>query len=178
VLDPLSLLIHSRLGILFYLSRDYEAAIKQFEKVFELDQNFLIARHWLALSYAQKGLYKEAIAELQTVDLSGGYTWPLASLGCIYGMCGQNQEAERVIQKLKKASDRKYICAYDIAFVYSGLGDKDHAFEWLESAYNERFMLLVWLNAEPVFDPLRSDPRSQDLLRRIGLSQGLEEEYG
>jgi len=171
VLDPLSLLIHARLGILLYLSRDYDAAIKQYEKAFELDPNCLIARNWLALSYAQKGMHKEAIAELQTVDLAGGYTWPLASLGCIYGICGHKEEAERVIHKLKKASARTYVCAYDIAFVYSGLGDKDQVLEWLEKAYTERFMLLVWLNADPVFDPLRPDPRFQDLLRRMGLSQ-------
>jgi eukaryotic-like serine/threonine-protein kinase len=171
LLDPLSLIINARLGIMCYFSRDYDGAIKQYERVFELDPNFLIARAWLALSYAQKGMQQEAIAQLQAVDLSGGYTWPLASLGCIYGMSGQKQEAEHVIQKLKAVSARRSVCSYDIALVYTGIGDKDQAFEWLERAYEERFMLLVLLKVEPLFDPLRSEPRFQDLVRRIGLSQ-------
>ena len=125
LLDPLSLLIHARLGLLFYFSRDYDGAIKQYERLFELDPNFLIGRAWLALSYAQKNMEQEATAELQALDLSGAYTWPLASLGCIYGMRGQKQEAEQVIHRLKGISARRSVCSYDIALVYSGVGDKD-----------------------------------------------------
>jgi serine/threonine protein kinase/tetratricopeptide (TPR) repeat protein len=171
VLDPLSLPVNMHLGQIFYLSRDYDGAIKQYEKALEIDPDFLLTRHWLALSYVQKGMKQEAIAELRALDLSGGYTWALASLGCIYGMCGQKRKAEHVIQRLKEGSTRKYICSYDIALVYAGLGDKDQAFHWLERAFDERFVLLFLLKAEPLFDSLRSDPRFQDLVRRIGLSQ-------
>jgi serine/threonine protein kinase/Tfp pilus assembly protein PilF len=171
-LDPLSVMFNAVLGFVFYLSRQYDEAIQQFERAFELDPTFIFGHHWLGLAYEQKGMHKEAIGELRkVVDLLPSYTWPLATLGYVYGASGEKQEAQLVIQKLKEASQRRYVCSYDIALVYTGLGEKGLALEYLEKARDERFMLLVFLQVDPLFDSLRSDSHFQDLVRRIGLPQ-------
>jgi TolB-like protein/Tfp pilus assembly protein PilF len=168
-LDPLSLIMNTMLGGVFYLSRHYDEAIQQFERTFELDPNFILAHHWLGLAYEQKGMHKEAIGESRKVaDVLPGYSWPLATLGYIYGASGDKQQAHLVIQKLKEASRPSYLCSYDIALVYTGLGEKGLALEYLEKACDERFLLLVFLQVEPCFDSLRSESRFQDLMRRIG----------
>jgi tetratricopeptide (TPR) repeat protein len=171
-LDPLSLIMNTMLGGVFYLSRHYDEAIQQFERTFELDPNFILAHHWLGLAYEQKGMHREAIGESRKVaDVLPGYSWPLATIGYIYGASGEKQQAQLVIQKLKEASRRPYLSSYDIALVYTGLGEKGLALEYLEKACDEHFLLLVFLQVEPRFDSLRSESRFQDLVRRIGFPQ-------
>jgi len=117
-------------------------------------------------------MFAEAIAEIQkAIDLSGGSPLSLAALGHTYAVWGKRAEAERVLNELKESSKQGYISAYSIAAIHAGLGEKDQAFIWLEKAYEERSGWLIWLRAEPISDPLRSDPRFQDLLRRVGLPQ-------
>ena len=114
----------------------------------------------------------EAFAEYQkAIPLSGDSPDEPASLAYTYALSGRKQEALRIIDDLQERSKRSYISPAIIAFVYTGLGEKDQAFEWLEKAYHGRDSLLVLLKVEPMFDPLRSDPRFQDLLRRVGFSQ-------
>ena len=84
-------------------------------------------------------------------------------------MAGRRAEALNLLSELEERSKRSYVPSYDVAIVYVGLGDNEGAFAWLEKAYEERCSRLIWLKAEPLFEPLRSDPRFGDLLRRIGL---------
>ena len=169
-LDPLSLLTNMEVGEAFYMAREYDEAIKQSQKTLELDRNFMLAYHVLARALEQKGMYAEAIAQYQqALDIFHNDPTLLASLGHVYAMAGRRDEAQKVLAELQAMSKQRYIPPYLIAKVYAGLGDKDQAFAWLERAFEDRYFLLVWLNSEPQFDSLRSDPRYRDLMRRIGL---------
>ncbi len=93
----------------------------------------------------------------------------LTPLGHAYGVSGRKDEARKVLNELKQLTRQKYISAYGMALIYVGLDEKDLAFNWLEQAYEERSFELSAIKAEPRMDGLRSDPRFQDLLRRMGL---------
>lgn len=90
-------------------------------------------------------------------------------LGYAYGVSGYESKARDLLQKYKKESERKYVGLMNFVFVYIGLGEFDKAFEYLEKAYEERNGYLTLLNVDPVFDPLRADPRFKSLLKRVGL---------
>jgi len=120
--------------------------------------------------YPQKGMYAEAVAELnKAVEISAGDD-ARSRLGYAYAVSGQKSKALRVLAELQALSRRRYVNPVDFAILYTGLGEKEQAFAWLEKAYQERADRLAFLKAEPKFDPLRSDPRYADLLRRIGLA--------
>jgi len=89
----------------------------------------------------------------------------------VHARLGERSQALRILDELKGASKQKYVSAYSFAVIYLGLGEKDQAFAWLEKAYEERSFLLPYLKVDPIWDPLRSDPRFADLLRRMGLPQ-------
>jgi len=88
-------------------------------------------------------------------------------LGHAFTVTGNSSEAHKILNQLKEQSARSYLSSYCIAEIYLGLADKDHAFEWLEKAYEERARMLVMLKVEPRLDPLRSDTRFQNLLQRM-----------
>lgn len=170
-LDPLSLIINMNVGWVFYFARQYDETLEQCQKTLELDANFALT-HWLiGQAYCEKKMYEEAIAEFQkAVALSGNDPIQIAILGHGYAVAGRPGEAQKVINELLELSRQKYFPPYFIALIYAGLGEKDTAFTWLEKVFAERSADLTVLKAEPMFDPLRSDPRFQDLLRRVGLS--------
>ncbi len=173
-LDPLSLIISFELGMAFYYARDYDQAIEQFQKTLELDQNFPPAHQFLPAAYEQKGMYGQAIAGFKTaIQLKGGSEWSLsmAGLGHVYAVSGKKSEARAVLDELKQLSGEQYVLPPSIALIYAGLGEKDQAFAWLEKGYEERSFQMQWLNVEPRWDSLRSDPRFADLVRRVGLPQ-------
>jgi tetratricopeptide (TPR) repeat protein len=173
-LEPLSLTINFELGVGFYFARDYDRAIEQFQKTLELDQNFPAAHHFLPAAYEQKGMYSEAIAEFKKSILITGSSESKASkagLGHVYGLTGKKSDARTMLDELTQLSTREYVPATSIALVYAGLGEKDQAFAWLDKAYEQRAFQLQWIQLEPRWDNLRSDPRFQDLVRRIHLTQ-------
>jgi predicted Zn-dependent protease len=111
----------------------------------------------------------EAIAELQkAVQLSAGSPTCIANLARAYAASGKRSEAVKLLSDLKKRSNASYSHASEIAVIYAALDDKAQAMTWLEKGYEERFNPGVLLR--PGFDPLRSDPRFQELIRRIGLN--------
>ena len=117
-------------------------------------------------------MYGQAVAGLQkSLTSPGGTEWPptWTGLGYAYGVSGRKDEARKVLNEMKQLARQRYISAYDMALIYVGLDEKDLAFTWLEKAYEERSFGLSNIKAEPRMDSLRSDPRFQDLLRRIGL---------
>ncbi len=172
-LEPLSLIINFELGVTYYYARDYDQAIEQFRKTIELDQNFPPPHYFLPAAYQQKGMYGEAIAEFKkAASLTGGSEWSFskAGLGHVYAATGKKSEARTVLDELKHASEKEYVPANSIALIYAGLGEKDQAFAWLDKGYEQRDFRMQWLKIEPRWDSLRSDPRFQDLMRRVGLS--------
>jgi TolB-like protein/DNA-binding winged helix-turn-helix (wHTH) protein/Flp pilus assembly protein TadD len=167
-LDPLSLIINADLAELLVLAHSYDESIRQSRKTIEMDPNFALAHNQLAQAYLQKQRYDEAVAELKTaVQLSGGSPAFIANLARAYVVSGKRTEAVKLLGDLKKRSNAAYSNAPEIAIVYVSLGDTDQAMNWLEKGYEERFNPGVLLR--PGFDPLRSDPRFQNLVRRIGL---------
>jgi len=167
-LDPLSLIINADLAELLGLAHSYDESIRQSLKTIEMDPNFALAHNHLAQAYLQKHMYAEAVAELQkAVKLSGDSPTCMANLARAYVASGKRSEAVKLLDDLKKRSSAGYSNASEIAMIYTSLGDTDQAMNWLEKGFEERFNPGVLLR--PGFDPLRSDPRFQNLLRRIGL---------
>jgi Flp pilus assembly protein TadD len=117
-------------------------------------------------------MYEQAVAGFQkSLTLPGGREWPptRAGLGYAYGVSGRKDQARKVLNEMKQLAQQKYVSAYEVALIYVGLDEKDLAFTWLEKAYEERSFLLSNIKADPRMDSLRSDPRFQDLVRRVGL---------
>jgi len=167
-LDPLSLIINADLAELLVLAHSYDESIRQSRKTIEMDPNFALAHNQLAQAYLQKHMNDDAIAELQKAShLSGGSSTVLANLARAYAATGKRSEVIKLLNDLKKRSNPIYSHGSEIAVVYVALGDKDQAMNWLEKSYEERFNPGVLLR--PGFDSLRSDPRFEDLVRRIGL---------
>lgn len=113
-------------------------------------------------------MYEEAISEMQRASgLPGGFPAALGALGHVYAMSGRRSDAKKKLNELKAMSRQRYVSPLDLAILYTGLGDKEQALDQLERAYEDRAGWLINMNVEPRFDRLRSEPRFQDLRRRV-----------
>jgi serine/threonine protein kinase/Flp pilus assembly protein TadD len=168
-IDSLSLIINALLGYTYYFSRRYDLGIDQLRKTIELDPHFPLAHLYLGQCYEQVGRFQDAIAEFQNASQLSEDPRASACLIHTYGSSGRRLEAQRGLKELLKAAKTKFVSPYFLATAYAGLGDKDGAFEWLETAYRERVDWMTFLKVDPELDDLRSDARFSDLLRRIGL---------
>ena len=167
-LDPLSLIINADLAELLALAHRSDDSIQQSRKTIEMDPNFGLAHNHLGQAYLQKHMNDEAVAELQeAVKLSGGSPTCIANLARGYAASGKSSEAVALLSDLKKRSHPGQSLASEIAVIYGALGDTDQAMRWLEQGYEERFNPGVLIR--PGFDPLRSDPRFEDVMHRVGL---------
>jgi TolB-like protein/DNA-binding winged helix-turn-helix (wHTH) protein/Flp pilus assembly protein TadD len=168
--DPLSLVINADLAELLALAHFDDESIRQSLKTIEMDPNFGLAHNHLGQAYLQKHMNDKAVVELQeAVRLSGGSATCIANLARAYMASGKKSDAETLLSNLKKRSNPGQSYAPEIAAIYVALGDTDNAMSWLEKGYDERFNPGVLIR--PGFDPLRSDPRFQDLVRRTGFPQ-------
>ena len=137
----------------------------------EEDPNFAPAHLYLGWAYVQKARYEEAIAAAKKASsLSPSDLRTVSALGHAYAVSGQTSEAVNILDQLKELSRQRYISPHDMAIIYTGLGEKEQAFAWLDKAYADRSWPLPLLKFDPRFDSLRSDPRFADLVRRIGLA--------
>jgi TolB-like protein/Tfp pilus assembly protein PilF len=167
-LDPLSIIINATLGIVYWCARRYDQQIEQFEKTLELDPHFALAHAGLGYAYMYKSINEPAIAELRKgVQLSQHAPIFLAWLGEAYAAGGDSDDAQKILEQLEQISKKRYVSPYHMARICAALGKKDEALRWLETGYRERAAWMVALRIEPRFDGLRSDPRFQDLVRRM-----------
>jgi len=167
-LDPVSGRSFHFEGFIDYFSRQYDQALSLVKTVRGLDINPPDWSFLLGDVYAEKGMYAESISEFLK---SGNGPDSLGHLGNAYARAGQAAAARKTIVQLESNVANDGVGRYEIALVYTGLGEKQEAFKWLEEAYNAHDVGLVYLKIDPCLDPLRSDPRFDDLLRRVGLSK-------
>lgn len=168
--DPINPGIIANVGYTLFFARRYDEAMEQYRKALELRPNYAWCYVALGESYLQKGMYGEAIVEVNKALGLDGDTRTIAILGYAYALAGKHDEARKLLSQLEELSKRKYVPTFFIAIIYVGLGEKDRAFEWLDKAYQERNANLVNLNVQPIFDPIRLEPRFGNLLRKVGLS--------
>src|SRR5713101_125746 len=171
-LDPLSLIINDNVGEVYEWARQYDRAIEQLRKTLEMDPNFARTHLDLGAVYQDKGMFDEAIAEFQKGRELGGENWPelRVPLQRAYETSGYRGYYQEQLRLLKERSKQSYVAPVTIAIIYARLGDKESAFTWLEKAQRERTGLF-FIKVEPVYDPMRSDPRFRDLLHRAGLPE-------
>jgi TolB-like protein/DNA-binding winged helix-turn-helix (wHTH) protein/Tfp pilus assembly protein PilF len=168
-LDPLSLIIAADNGAILYFSRRYDRAVEKWRSVLEMDPDFQRA-HLIIGAYVGKGMFAEALADNEkfrsVTPVSSYWSWR----AIIYSRSGQAEQARHALHELLQSNQSRSVDPMIIAWAYLGTGDKDRAFVWLEKAYVQHSTELVSIKVSPGCDLLRSDPRFQDLLRRIGLA--------
>ncbi|MEE9167432.1 MAG: protein kinase [Candidatus Neomarinimicrobiota bacterium] len=181
-MDPNFGVAHFFLGQAYNQESRYKEATVEIERAIELYGGStkwlkIMGEHRAARDKGQKA--KETLADLKKFiphfgNVTSSYrssTNMLAMLGYSFAVAGRSRRSRKVLQELIELSRRRYVSAYDIAAIYTGLGEKDAAFDWLEKALEERSYLLIYLKIDPVLDTVRSDPRFAGLLEAVGLSQ-------
>ncbi len=169
-LDPFAPVLSADTAFVLLMAHRYDQTIEQCLKTLERFPDFPVTYYYLVYAYVQKGLYDEAIdASRKAVSLGGSAAMYLAGLGHALAAAGKRDEAFQVLDELIERTSSGPVPPYQMALIYTSLGEKEQAFEWLEKAVQEHTWQLPWLRVEPGFGPLRSDPRFQDLLRRVNL---------
>lgn len=170
--DPLSLLINDAMGFCHWNARRFDLAEEQCHRTIARDPDFFMARYGLAMTYAHTGRHEQGIEEARVAArLSHDSPLALATLGHACAVAGREKEAEELLERLTRMSQLGYVPPYYLATVCVGLGRADESIAFLEKAVECRDGWVTWLGVEPRFDPIRRDPRFQDILRRIGLPE-------
>jgi TolB-like protein/DNA-binding winged helix-turn-helix (wHTH) protein/Tfp pilus assembly protein PilF len=170
-LDQLSRVTNLHLGWQYIYSRQYDQAIEQLRKTLELDPGYGYAYWYMARAYEQQGKYSEALQAMRKAeDLLKGNTAVAADIGHLSAVSGDRATALKVLKQLGSVPKGPYVSPMEIALIYVALDRKTEAFQWFEKAYAERSDLLIYANVDPRLDSMRSDPRFQNLLRRIGFT--------
>jgi TolB-like protein/DNA-binding winged helix-turn-helix (wHTH) protein/Tfp pilus assembly protein PilF len=166
-IDPLSPMMHTFAGGILVMARRYGAALPILQQSLAIDPDFFPTHSVLGLFYQQTGKPDVAVEEYRKAyRLSGGNIVQLAYQGFVLGQIGRRAEAEHILTAMNQIAHSRFVPPFAFALVYTGLGDRDAAFHWLDRAYAVRDVGLVFLPAAPQWDTLRSDKRFQDLLRR------------
>jgi serine/threonine-protein kinase len=169
--DPISPMMSTHLAEHYHLARQDDLAVGQLKRALDLSPRFPVAHVLLGEAYEQMRLYPEAEREYRSVeDVFAGTSRVRAACARVHALAGRRAEALRELQELAEDRSGRYVAPQDLAWGYAALGDRDRAMQWLEKAYSERSSALAYLKIEPLFDPLRADPRFADLVRRVGLS--------
>jgi len=167
--DPLSLPGSAQLAFTLYLSRHFEEAIGQARATLEMDPTFSLAHFFLGMSYLQVRDYDSAARSFQAAYDQTGISINLGGLGYAQAAGGHGDQARETIAKLTEARPKRYVAPLSIAFIFIGLGDLDQAFEWLRKGLEDRSWWLSFLKTDPIFDPLRLDPRMPALTSHLRL---------
>jgi len=170
-LDPLSLIIRLDTGAVEYWCRHLDWATEREQEVIEMDPAYVRAYFYLAISYADKGMFEESLEKFRKgMELSGPGTHPYREIEAwIYASNGRRGDATRIIRDV--LAENAPVESYYLAEAYAALGNRDAAFEMLDRAYRSHTYWMVYLRVDPRLDPLRSDPRFQQLLRRVGFTR-------
>ena len=173
--DPLLVLMHAAVAEALYYSRRYDDVISQCQQTLELDPDYPIAHFHLGRAYMAKNMYPEAIAEYQKAHAFLGDTPAIVmAIGYANAKAGNRTAARKALEELRAQSKRRYVPALYFGAIYTGLGDSDAGMSWLEKAYWEHSDYLIYLNVDPMADTLRSSPRFQAILQKIGIDNRSE----
>jgi TolB-like protein/DNA-binding winged helix-turn-helix (wHTH) protein/Tfp pilus assembly protein PilF len=167
-LDPLSLIIATDYGVFLYFSRQHDRAIQQLRSVLEREPGFSRA-YMLAYAYVQTGRFAEALALLEQWRRINDGPWASAILAYAHGRAGETDEAQRALERLEAFSRTRSSDPSPLVVAHIGMDHLEAAFVLLEDAYRNHSPGLTALKVDPTYDPLRGDPRFQDLLRRVRL---------
>jgi len=172
-LDPLASIAYSVHGLILYYTRDYTQSLREIETAIELQAEFGPGPYLKARVLAVQGKHAEAIEVIEPIaSRPGAHPRLKAGLALAYVAAGRNDDAKTILMELDEYSKQNYQPALmDGGLVYAFLGENETALEWLEKAYMEHAAVLVWLFPDPLADPLRSDPRFDDLMRKIGINR-------
>ena len=169
-LDPVSIFSSMLVAWILYFARRYDPAIDQAQATLALDPDYATALRIQGWALEETGRYDEAIdAHLRACELTHRPPNFAAQLGRAYAVAGRIEEARAVLAELTAATADSYVSALDVAIIHTALRDHERAFEWLERAFEEHSDHLPYLAVNPRLDPLRDDPRLDNLLRRMGL---------
>jgi len=169
-IDPLSLILNTRLGTMLFLARRYDAALTQLSRTLALDSSYDLAHAALARVYIQLRQCDRAQLELHGRTRMVAPYYESSALGYAAGACGHQGEATRTLEQLHAIRQRgQYVSPAVVASIYLGLGDKDQAFAWLDRALDDRTWSMFILRVDPMLDHLRDDPRYTRLIQRVGL---------
>jgi tetratricopeptide (TPR) repeat protein len=168
-LDPLWLVVKANLGRVLSLAKRHDEAISYLSDTVDLDPGDVIVQYHLAEAHFAAGNHEQAVVEYQrALQLSGGRSLVVkGDLASALALTGRREEALVIVRELEDLSRHQYVAPYPIAGIYVCLAEKELAFEWLEKAYEARDTNLGLIKVDPTVDPLRDDPRFQDLLRRM-----------
>jgi len=166
-LDPLSVQIATNRGFVLYYDRDYDAAAKVLQDAIAMNPKAAGPHFWLGRVLQAQRNYPQAVAEYRKGGVSA---WPpaLAGLGYMYGAIGQRLEAVKVLHEIDGMAQKEFVTPYAAALVYLGLGEKEKTLSLLRQCYEERSNWLVWLLKDPRWDPMRAEPRFQEIVRKVG----------
>jgi tetratricopeptide (TPR) repeat protein len=165
-LDPLSLPINTNLAWFHYLARDNASATDRLGRALELDRGYPMAHFVMGELHMAAGRFPDALREFELYGELAADSKNVLGIGLVHALAGQRDEAMKMVEAMKARSDTP---ASAIALVLGALHENDEAFQWLERSLAQRDDVLVYLKVHPFFDPLRSDPRFADLVRRVGL---------
>jgi Flp pilus assembly protein TadD len=158
------------LGVAYYFSRDSDMAIKQMQSVLKLNPDFHRASYWLGRTYVLKKMFEEAEVEFQrSIDRSYGNPEYVAALGYAYAEAGKGDKAENSLEQLNVLSKETIVSALDLAMIYAALGEREQALDYIEKGIEQEEENVGRINVNPAFDPLRSEPRFTEIVKRIRL---------
>jgi len=170
-LDPMSLVIAVEVAWNLYMAREYGKALQQATRTIDMEPEFAATGHVLGLALEQVGKYDEAIGVFKRVaELSGAHQSAVASLAHAYARSGRTKDAAAILNELAAESNKRYVAPYLFSVIHAGLGDKAKALESLEKAFETHDVWMIWVNRDPRFDLLRTEPRFQNFLRRMNFS--------
>ena len=169
-LDPVSPAVQMNLGVALYFARHFAEAVQQLQETIELDPSFAFAHSMLGLAFLSQGMPDRALAEVQRArEVAEPRPDVISVQGHVLGATGHRREALAIIDELRRLAKWSHPSPFNVASVYVGLRDNDQAIDWLERAVEARNWEMPMLKASPAFDTIRSDPRFQTLVARVGL---------
>jgi serine/threonine-protein kinase len=169
-LDPLSQNVKADLALAYYFARQFDRAIEACKEVLSLQPGFYRPYHLMGLTHLAQGRYEQAASELDQAEVLSDRNHRIRTLRAYAkSICGESGDAQMMVNELAD-NKRQYVSAVDIALIYSALEDRSRVFEWLEKAYAAHDGELIWLGVDPLYDPVRRDPRFDNLLDRMKLT--------